>query len=241
MAQVLGYTISKIECNVPNHINAKGFYMTREKALKLMNYQAEEYCINKVGLDNFTRGQLENVELRNKIRDGLVLYQEPENEIRIVRRFYSYVAFAGYTEADICRFGILPIIQEKIVVCHTSGEKEIVDSGIDLLPLAHHLEREKDIKIAPLNLTQESLTIEAQELDKKKLIENRIKNVTNLMNMTNYESFRQELFGAIKKRSKIEDSTKLVDEKAGQNNISESVNQNEEDIDIELVTIKEEN
>lgn len=125
MNQIIGYTIARRESNLPNQIFTKGFYVDREKAMKMMTYQAEEYCDQKVGANNFIVGQLENSELRNKINDGLVLLQDEGFEVKVMKRTPRYIA--SYTEYEICRFSLLTIVHDKIIVRLPSGEKQVID------------------------------------------------------------------------------------------------------------------
>ena len=177
---VFAYTVYRKE-NPSLQIFAKGLFTSREKAQIMMNHLAESYCIDKVGANNFILNQLENPDLKNTIRDGIVLYKENGYEIRIVKRIANYVPFQLYTEYELCRFGLLPIIQEKIVI-NTMGDKEIVDITEDYI-------KKIDVNSKP-------------EICNKTEVKNRIIKMTN-KNIPVYETMMKELVQVMKKRNDL--------------------------------------
>lgn len=140
-SDTLGYTVWKRE-GESAEVTVRGLHLTRENALTFMKLQAEEYCINKVGSDNFVRGQLDNPTLSKNIRDGMVLILDSNtsNFVRITKRVPA--TFYGYTESHSCLFGVSPVLQERIVVTSSDGQKDIIDCRIDPVEFIHQVKRE---------------------------------------------------------------------------------------------------
>lgn len=107
--EVLFYTIYQKNVGMMPNQSCRGLFLTKSAAESALVQRAEEYVINKIGLDNFIPDQLDNPEILKKIYNGYVMKRFGD-EIEIAKRSQTYWSFV---EASVCFFGIIAIMKDQ--------------------------------------------------------------------------------------------------------------------------------
>ncbi len=118
MEEVLFYTVYQQDAITMSQ-TCRGLFLTRSAADSALVQRAEQFVINKIGLDNFIPHQLENPELLKKIVNGYVLKRGENDRVEVCKRMQSYWS---YSEVSVCSFGILPVLKD---LKHTSETEPV--------------------------------------------------------------------------------------------------------------------
>lgn len=131
---IVGYVIYKRDIPVSGTnglppVLKPGVFTSLESAeLKLIRF-SEEYCINKVGLENFVSGQISKPELSKKITEGFVLEKvsyslekrdNDSHEVDVIERFEIKISkrtastwYSSASNVEMCYFGTHALVQNE--------------------------------------------------------------------------------------------------------------------------------